>query len=77
MATDHVSADAASVPSSASVAYPANPIVSPTANPSGAIGVVMTTFGGVLPGVTRTVATSLAPSASLTRTATRTSPATS
>src|SRR6266511_3697444 len=63
----HVSRDAGSVPSWASVAPPENVMVSPTFHFNEALGVVIVAMGGELPAVMVTDAALTAPCGSVTR----------
>ena len=67
MISDQLSADAGSVPSCASVAWPEKLIVSPTFQVRLDVGESMTAVGAVFPAVTVTDAVSLAPWSSVTR----------
>src|SRR5262245_42489372 len=67
MISDHVSAEAGSVGSCASVAWPEKLIVSPTFHVRVEAGESMTATGAVLPAVMVTEVVSLAPWSSVTR----------
>jgi len=67
MISDQLSADAGSVPSCVSVAWPEKLIASPTFQVTLGAGESMTVVGAVLPAVTVTDVVSLTPRSSVTR----------